>query len=97
MDPLSAFAIYPPMAGTFSTSPDPKASATRLQCTKVFMDDLMSATQGNRPQQERVTELTLWALKEIFPSLPAKVKDSVSLKKAMQGDRDWAQTKEILG
>ena len=54
------------------------------------MDDLMAATQGDRAQQRRVTELTLRALKEIFPSLPAKLKDSISLKKAMQGDGDWA-------
>ena len=57
----------------------------------------MSATQGDRAQQARVTELTLRALKEIVPSLPAEVKDSVSLKKALQGDGDWATIKEILG
>ena len=47
--------------------------------------------------QQRFSELTLRALKEPPPSLPAEVKDSVSLKKAMQGDRDWATIKEILG
>ena len=48
-------------------------------------------------QQQQVSELTLRALKEIFPSLPAEAKDSVSLKKYMQGDKYWATTKEILG
>ena len=61
------------------------------------MDDLLSATQGDRTQQQRVSELTLQAIKEIFSSLPNKTKDSVSLKKALQGDGDWKTTKEILG
>ena len=61
------------------------------------MDDLLPATQGDRTQQQRVSELTLRALKEISPSLPAETKDSVSLKKALQGDGDWKTTKEILG
>ena len=33
----------------------------------------------------------------VFPSLPKETKDSVSLKKALQGDGDWKTTKEILG
>ena len=61
------------------------------------MDDLLSATQEDRTQQQRVSELTLRAIKEIFPSLPNNPKDSVSLKKALQGDGDWKTTKEILG
>ena len=61
------------------------------------MDDLLSATQGDRRQQQRFSELTLRALKEIFPYLPKETKDSVSLKKALQGDGDWKTTKEILG
>ena len=61
------------------------------------MDNLLSATQGYRTQQQHVSELTLRALKEIFPSLPKETKDSVSLKKALQGDGNWKTTKEILG
>ena len=97
LDPTSAFQIYPPTANKYSTAPSPTASSGRLQCTEVYMDDLLSATQGGMKQQQRVSELTLGALKEIFPSLPTEVKDSVSLKKAMEVDRDWATTKEILG
>ena len=37
------------------------------------------------------------SLKEIPPYLRTEVKDSVSLKKSMQGDGDWATIKEILG
>ena len=61
------------------------------------MDDLMYATQGNMKQQQRVSELTMRSLKETPPSLPTEVKDSVSLKKTMQGDGDWATIKEVLG
>ena len=61
------------------------------------MDELLSASQGDMKQQQRVSELTLRALKEISPSLSAEVKDSVILKKAMQGDGDWETTKEIMG
>ena len=61
------------------------------------MDDLLSATQGDKTQQQQVSESTLRSLKEIFLSLPAEAKDSVSIKKAMQGDWDWATNKEILG
>ena len=48
-------------------------------------------------KQQRASELTLRDLKENFPSLPYEVKYSVSLKKALQGDGDWAHIKEILG
>ena len=61
------------------------------------MDDFMALTQGDRDQQERVTELLLRAIKEIFPSVPGEFKDSVSLKKALQGDGSWLPVKEILG
>ena len=97
LDPTSAFVIYPPTVNEYSTMPSPTASSARLQCTEVYMDDLLSATQWNRTQQQHVSELTLRDLKEIFPSLPAETKDSVSLKKSLQGDGDWMTTKEILG
>ena len=58
---------------------------------------LLSATQGDRTHQQCVSKLTLRALKEIFLSLPVEAKDSVSIKKALQGDGDWTTTKEILG
>ena len=48
-------------------------------------------------QQQWASELTIRALKEIFLYLPEEVKDSVSLRKALQGDGDWYQVKEIIG
>ena len=81
--PTSAFVIYPPTMNAYSMTPAPTASSARLQCTEVYMDDLLSATQGDRTQQQRVSELTLRALKEISASLPKETKDSVSLKKAL--------------
>ena len=61
------------------------------------MDDLNCATQGDMGQQQRTSEITLRDLKEILPSLPSEVKDYVSLKKALQGDSDRSQIKEIFG
>ena len=46
LDPTSAFLIYPPTANQYSTAPAPTASSARLQCTEVYMDDLLSSTQG---------------------------------------------------
>ena len=80
-----------------SQTPTCTISPTTSAFMFVYIDDLMLATQGERAQQERVTELTLRALKEIFPSLPKEVKNSVSIKKALQGDEDWETTKEVLG
>ena len=74
LDPTSAFLIYPPTATKYSTAPAPTASSDCLQCTEVYMDDLLSATEGDRTQQQQVSELTLRALKEMFPSLPAEAK-----------------------
>ena len=63
----------------------------------VYIDYLNCATQVDVRQQHLTSDLTLRYLKEIFPSLPSNVKDSISLEKGLQGDVDWAQTKEIIG
>ena len=34
------------------------------------MDNFMGMTQGGSDQQERVTKLLLWAIKEFFLSVP---------------------------
>ena len=44
-----------------------------------------------------MTELVILALNDVYPSLSVESKDSVSLKKALAGDGDWDQIKEILG
>ena len=61
------------------------------------MDYFMGMTQGDSDQQEHVTEIFLRAIKENFPSVPEEIKDSMSLKKALQGDGSWLPVKEILG
>ena len=61
------------------------------------MDNFMGMTQGDLDQQERVTKLLLRAIKEIFPSFLEETKDSICLKKALQGDGSWLPVKEILG
>ena len=61
------------------------------------MDDLNCLAQGSPYQQCRVTEMFLQGIKDIFPSLPFELKDSVSLKKAQKGDGNWEVEKKILG
>ena len=95
-DPTSAFKIYPHTAGTYLLAPSPTTSTTRLQYVDVYMDDLNCATQGDVGQYQRTSELTKRALKIICLSLLSEVKDSVSLKKVLQGDGDCAQVKEIF-
>ena len=97
IDPTSAFGIYPPIAGTYSLDPAPTVSAARLQYIDVYRDYLNLSTQGDIEQHQQAYELTLRALKEMFPYLPSEVKDSISSKKALRGDGDCAQIKEILG
>ena len=63
LDPTSAFTIYPPTAGTYSLAPSPTASAARIQCVDIYMDDLNCATQGDVGQQQQAYKLTIRALK----------------------------------
>ena len=51
----SPFQIYPPTANKYTTAPAPTASSARLQCTEVYKDDLLSATEGDMNQQQRVS------------------------------------------
>ena len=97
LDTTSAFVVYPPTDCVYYTAAATSVSPFRLQCLEVYMDDLMAATQGDKAQQKRVTERTLLSLKKKIPSLPAERKDSVSLKKDLQGETDWTTLKEILG
>ena len=49
-DPSTPFYQYAPTKGTYSTSPSPSASSSRLQHTDVYMDDFISLTQGDPSQ-----------------------------------------------
>ena len=77
-------------------APSLTASVDRLQYVDVYMDNLNFATQGGVGQQQRTYAVTLRALKEIFPSLLSDIKDSVSLKKALQGNGNCAQIEGIF-
>ena len=55
----------------------------QLQATDIYVDDLNRLLQVSPVQQRRVTEMVLQGIKDIFSSLPDKLKDSVSIKKAM--------------
>ena len=61
------------------------------------MDDLDCLAQGSPDPQRRVTKMVLQGIKDIFPSLPFELKDSISLKKAQKGGGNWEVDKEILG
>ena len=68
-----------------------------MQATDVYIDDLNCLAQGSPAQQQRVNEMVLQGINDIFPSLPDKIKDSISIKKDRQGDGDWYVQKEIFG
>ena len=80
---------YVPTSGTYSTVTSPPDSEARLQATDVYMDDMNCLAQGSPAQQKQVIEMFLQGIKDIFPSLPANIKESISLDKARQGDGDW--------
>ena len=88
---------YGPTNNLYHTVTSPTASPSRLQYADVYVDDINCVTQGDAEQQRRVSELVLQALKDVYPHVPGETKDSVSLKKALAGDGDWNQVKEILG
>ena len=93
----ATFTEVPPTRGAYSTTPSPMASSKRLQAVDMYMDDLMGATQGDPKKQRRATELMLWGVKEVSPLVTGELKDSVSIKKALQGGGSWSWMKEILG
>ena len=96
-NPSTPWRSYAPTKDIYATAPKDTASANRLQKVEVYMDYFMGMTQGDSDQQEHVTEIFLRAIKENFPSVPEEIKDSMSLKKALQGDGSWLPVKEILG
>ena len=48
---------------------------------EVYIDDLIALPREKLGQHHQASELTIQVLKEISPSLPSEVKDSVGLKK----------------
>ena len=68
-------------AGAHKTANGTTASTDRLQYVYIYMGNLLCAAQVDHTQQQRVSKLTIRALKDILPSLPGEVKDSASLKK----------------
>ena len=78
-------------------TPSPTASAQQLQAVEVYMDDLMDATQSNEKEQRRATKLILKAIKEVFFLVLRELKDSVSIKKTLQGGgSSWSWINKTL-
>ena len=68
-----------------------------MQATDVYVDDLNCLAQGSTAQQQRVNDMFLQGINDIYPSIPEKLKEYVRTKKALQGYGDWALEKEIFG
>ena len=96
-NPETHWRSYAPSKYIYATDPNYTASDNRIQKVEVYMDDFKGITQGDPDQKERVTELLLRDIKEIFLLVPEEIKDSVSLKKALQGNGYWLPVREILG
>ena len=79
---------YGPTRDLYHMISSPIASPSRLQHADVYVDDIKCVTQGDALQQQRVTELVLQALKDVYHAVSGETKDSISLKKARAGDGD---------
>ena len=84
--PTSEYSSTPGVYSTILYSP---ASAAPFQAKDIYMDDLNFLSQGSPAQQRRVAEMVLQGIKDIVPSLPNKIKDSIIFNRAWQGDGDW--------
>ena len=60
------------------------------------MNNFNFATQGDVGQHQRTSELILRDLKEISPSIPSEVKDSVSLKNFCRETATGSRSKKSL-
>ena len=61
------------------------------------MDDVIVAVKGGEERKHRVFDSTVCALKWLFPSLPGKAKDLVSVKKLLAREGDSECVKDVLG
>ena len=75
LDPNSTFVVYPHRDGVYKTSNSAKASPKCLQYTDIYMENLICAAQGYPTPKQSVSNLTICAFKEIFPSFPDEVLD----------------------
>ena len=60
------------------------------------MDDILCAAQRDPTQKHRFSDITIRALKDIFPLFPDKMKGSAILKKVLAGDGYWYMVKDTL-
>ena len=67
LDPASTFMVYSPTAGTYKTVDVATAFPKRLQYVNIYMNDLLCVAQGDPNQQQRVSEITIHALKKTPP------------------------------
>ena len=79
------------------TGPGPPHTLDSLTHIGFYMDDVITSFQVRADPQREVFGYTVQALKWLFPPLPGKTKDSVSVKNLMAGEGDWTCVKEFLG
>ena len=96
-DAITSVSTYGPTRHLYHIVTSLTSSPYRPQYTDVYIDDINCITKSDATQQHHISELVLLALKDIYPWVPGETKESVGIKKALVGDRDWAQVKEILG
>ena len=68
-------------------------SLTHIGC---YMNYVISTVQGGTRLQHQVFDVTVLALKWIFPPLPVEFKGLVSFKKILAGKFNWNCVKEVL-
>jgi hypothetical protein len=76
-------------------------STRMLSYIDVFVDDFISAAQGDQTRLDRVRRILFHAIDDVFRPLDDKDgphrKEPISMKKLLQGDASWETCKKILG
>ena len=75
--------------------PGPLNTPESLTHIYLYMNDVISVVQGGPYCQRRVFDGTVRALKWIFRLLLGELKDSVSVKKFVEGEGNWTCVKEV--
>ena len=68
------------------TGPVPPHTPESLTHIDFYMDDVISALQGDPDHQYQVFDRIFRSLKWLFPSLPGDIKDSVGMKNLLVGE-----------
>ena len=87
---------YQAISDLLPTGPGPPHTCISLIHIDCYMDNVISAVQGDLEKQHQVFDSTVCAIKWLLPSLPGESKDSVSVKKLLAEERCWTCIKDII-